>query len=129
MIALETDSGPILAPFWTPKSDQNRPQEGSEIDPKNVGPIWAPKLGSKIGPKSTQDRPQTQQFWLTFLGSISEPSWDRFWSDLGVQDGPKIGPKSISRAIMKQMQKIVKKLTVFTMKMAPPGDRELIKNR
>ena len=64
MIALETDSGPILAPFWTPKSDQNRPQEGSEIDPKNVnqngcvwdrswvdfGPILEPNLGGQGGP-------------------------------------------------------------------------------
>ena len=64
MIALETDSGPILAPFWTPKSDQNRPQEGSEIDPKNVnqidcfwarswvdfGPFWAPNSGAPGGP-------------------------------------------------------------------------------
>ena len=64
MIALETDFGPMLAPFWTPKSDQNRPQEGSEIDPKNVnqidcfwarswvdfGPFWAPNSGAPGGP-------------------------------------------------------------------------------
>ena len=35
MIALETDSGPILVPFWEPKSDQNRSQTGFEIDPEN----------------------------------------------------------------------------------------------
>ena len=28
MIALETDLGPILAPFWTPKSIQNRSRNG-----------------------------------------------------------------------------------------------------
>ena len=29
---------------------------------------------------------------------------DRFWSDLGAQNGPKIVPKSASRAIMEKMQ-------------------------
>ena len=50
--------------FGPPKSDQNRPQEGSEIDPKNVnqnccvwdrywvdfGPILDPNLGGQGGP-------------------------------------------------------------------------------
>ena len=35
MIALETDSGPILAPFWLPKSDQ-------------IGPKRAPKSIKKV---------------------------------------------------------------------------------
>ena len=30
MIALETDSGPILAPFWLPKSDQIGPKKASK---------------------------------------------------------------------------------------------------
>ena len=30
MIALETDLGSISAPFWSPKSVQNRPQDGPE---------------------------------------------------------------------------------------------------
>ena len=75
-----------------------------------VGPPWAPELGAQSGPKSTQERAQKQSSWLTLLGSISEPSWGRFWFDLGVQNGAKIGPESVSRAIMKQMWKCLKNL-------------------
>ena len=106
---------------------------GADLIPKTrfVGPSWAPKLGSQIGPKSTQDRSQTQPFWLTFLGSISEPSWGRFWSDLGVQNGAKIGPKSISRAIRKQMQKSLKTICFYNTNGSPGGskiDQKSMKN-
>ena len=40
------------------------------------------------------------EFW-----NVSEPIWGRFWSDLEVQNGPQIVPKSASRAIMEKMQK------------------------
>ena len=102
----------------------------ADLTPKTwfVGPPWPPKLGSKIGSKSTQDRSQTQPFWLTFLGSISEPSWGRFWSDLGVQNGSKIGSKASSRAIRKQIQKSLKTIGFYNTN-GSPGGRNLIKNR
>ena len=106
---------------------------GADLIPKTwfVGPPWAPKLGSKIGPRSTQYRSQTQPFWLTFLGSISEPSWGRFWSDLGVQNWSKIGPKSSSRAIRKQMQKSLKTISFYNTNGSPGGskiDQKSMKN-
>ena len=96
-----------------------------------VGPPWAPELGAQNGPKSTQERAQKQSIWLTFLGSISEPSWGRFWSDLGVQNGAKIGPKSISRAIRKQMQKSLKTIGFYNTNGSPGGwniDQKSMKN-
>ena len=41
MIALETDLGPILVRFWTPKSFQNRSQEGSEGCWKSLSFLYA----------------------------------------------------------------------------------------
>ena len=62
---------------------------GADLTPKPcfVGPH---SLGTQSGPKSTQERAQKQWTWLTFLGSMSEPSWGRFWSDLGSKMEPNL---------------------------------------
>ena len=75
-----SDFGPILAPTW--------------------GPSWG-HVGQKIDfwrfPKACKNDNDFQH--------LSGPSWDRFWNDFGVQNRTKIGPRSVSRAIMKQMQR------------------------
>ena len=82
---------PFLVRFWS--------HLGS-----NLGPSWGPSwghVGQKIDfwrfPKACKNDHDFQH--------LSGPSWDRFWSDLGVQNRTKIGPRSVSRAIMKQMQR------------------------
>ena len=84
MIALETDLGPILVRFWTPKSFQNRSQEGPErcwkswsflhafgnLQKSIFWPTW-PQLGPNLAPKTV-------------------PSWSQNWT--------KIGPKTVSEA-------------------------------
>ena len=104
MIALETDLGTILAPFWTPKSLQNRSKIGSEPsqnpcsflnaiqdlqkpffrptspqhDP-NLGPKWTRFLGPGAPLWGTWKTPRPQQQ----LHTNFEPILDRFWTDLG----------------------------------------------
>ena len=41
-------------------------------------------------------------------GYLSEPIFGRFRGDLGVQNRPKIGPESVSRAIKQQKAKMLK---------------------
>ena len=102
MIALETDSGPILGRFWIPKSSQNRPKIGSERYPASCsflnaiqdlqksifeptwpqhGPILLPKTapswgqnGLKIGPKTVLEAKSVPE-------PILDRFWDRFWID------------------------------------------------
>ena len=112
LIVLETDSGPILNRFWTPKSLQNRPRIGSERCPASCpflnaiqdlqksilsqhGPNMArfcpprrPQVGAKMGSKSVPKRSWKRsrfrsRFW-TDLGPILE----RFWLDFGTIFGP-----------------------------------------
>ena len=120
-------------PKIVPKSVQNRPKIGpksvqnrSRIVPKpateptslsnpflvrfwshfgsNLGPSWGPSCG-QVGQKI--------DFWRVWRAPDNEhdfqhpsgPSWDRFWNEFGIQDRTKIGPRSVSRAIMKQMQR------------------------
>ena len=64
MIALETDSGLILAPFWLPKSDQ-------------IGPKRVPKSIKKVIEKLVE-------FGIDFL-SIFGPFWPSTWGAQGVQ--------------------------------------------
>ena len=65
-----------------------------------MGPSWA-HVGQKIDfwrfPKACKNDHDFQH--------LSGPSWDRFWNDLGIQNRTKIGLRSVSRAIMKQMQR------------------------
>ena len=68
MIALETDSGPILGRFWTPKSSQDRPQKGLQ--------------------KCSKSDQFSNAFLDRFLVNMAPT-----WPDLGPQDGPKLGPK------------------------------------
>ena len=105
-----------------PKSAKNR----SQIDPKSVlEPISLPTplsvrfwshFGSNLGPSwgpSSGHVGQEIDFWKFLkpckndndFQHLSGPSWDRFWNDFGVQNRAKIGPRSVSRAIMKQMQR------------------------
>ena len=100
LIALDTDAGPILGRFWSPKSLQNRPKIGSERCPASCsflnaiqdlqksifeptwpqhGPILPPKTapswgqnGLKIGPKTVLE-----------AKSVPEPILDRFGTDFG----------------------------------------------
>ena len=64
MIALETDSGQILAPFWLPKSDQ-------------IGPKRAPKSIKKVIEKLVE-------FGIDFL-TIFCRFWLPTWGAQGVQ--------------------------------------------
>ena len=96
--ALEPTSlrSPFLYRFWT------------DFGP-NFGPSWGPSCGhvcQKINfwkfPKACKNDHDFQH--------PSGPSWDRFWSGLGIQNRAKIGPRSVSKAITKQMQKSSKSL-------------------
>ena len=64
MIALGTDSGPILAPFWNPKSDQ-------------IGPKRVPKSIKKVIEKLVE-------FGIEFL-TIFGQFWLPTWGAQGVQ--------------------------------------------
>ena len=88
--ALEPTSlrSPFLCRFWT------------DFWP-NLGPSWGPSwghVGQKIDfwkfPKACKNDHDFQH--------PSGPSWDRFWNDFGVQNRTKIGPRSVSRAIIAQ---------------------------
>ena len=79
---------PFLVRFWS--------HLGS-----NLGPSWGPSwghVGQKIDfwrfPKACKNDHDFQH--------PSGPSWDRFWNDFGVQNRTKIGPRSVSRAIIAQ---------------------------
>ena len=74
MISLETDLGPILAPFWSQKSSQNRSQNGSERHQISLSFLSA-----------VQDL-QKSIFW---------PTWPQHGPNLPLapQDGPKLGLK------------------------------------
>ena len=64
MIALGTDSGPILVPFWIPKTDQ-------------IGPKRVPKSIKKVIEKHVE-------FGIDFL-TIFERFWLPTWGAQGVQ--------------------------------------------
>ena len=88
---------PFLVRFWS--------HLGS-----NLGPSWGPSwghVGQKIDfwrfPKACKSDNDFQHH--------SGPSWDRFWRDFGIQNRSKIGPASVSRTIMKQMQRSSKSST------------------
>ena len=57
MIALGTDSGPILAPFWLPKSEQ-------------IGPKRAPKSIKKVIEKLVQFRIDFETIFDHFLAKM-----------------------------------------------------------
>ena len=90
-LASETVFGPIFVQFWL--------QLGTVLGAK-LGPSWA-HVGQKIDfwrfPKACKNEHNFQH--------LSGPTWDRFWNDFGVQIRTKIGQRSVSRAIMKQMQR------------------------
>ena len=89
-------SGPILAPFL----DQLGPILGAKL-----GPCWG-HVGQKIDFLSfLKPFKNEHDFQL-----LSGPSWERFLIDFGSQNGAEIGPKSVSRAIMKKIQKCQKNL-------------------
>ena len=60
MIALGTDSGPILGPFWLPKSDQ-------------IGPKRAPKSIKKVIAKLLQFRIDFETIFAHFLAKMEVP--------------------------------------------------------
>ena len=60
MIALGTDSGPILAPFWLPKSDQ-------------IGPKRAPKSIKKVIEKLVQFRIDFETIFDHFFAKMEVP--------------------------------------------------------
>ena len=91
MIALGTDSGPILAPFWLPKSDQ-------------IGPKRAPKSIKKVIEKLVEFGID----FLTICGQFWLPTWGAQGSNesgfrgqvgsrshLGAQMAPRPHPSSI----------------------------------
>ena len=111
MIALETDSGPILGRFWTPKSSPNRPKIGSERYPASCsflnaiqdlqksifGPTWpqldpreAAKRPPRADPKRSENDSKTVQNRCWQRGRFRSrswtdfgPIWDRFGTVLG----------------------------------------------
>ena len=89
--ASETVFGSIFVQFWL--------QLGTVLGAK-LGPSWA-HVGQKIDfwrfPKACKNDNDFQH--------LSEPSWDRFWNDFGAQNRTKIGPRSVSRAIMKERKR------------------------
>ena len=80
---------------------------GSRLDPETRirWTPWAPQVGSQNWPKIVKKSiPNSTCFSITFLidfGTLLGP----IWSDFGSQNGAKIGPESVPRAIMKQMQR------------------------
>ena len=113
MVQNGSQDGPKTGPRWTlepisfprPFLVRSWSHFGSNLGPP-WGPSWSP-VGQKIDfwrfPKACKNDNDFQH--------PSGPSWDRFWSDLGVQNRTKIGPRSVSRAIMKQMQRSSKSST------------------
>ena len=124
-----TKNHPKICQTSAPKSFKNQPKSANNrpnIDPKSaLEPISLPRpfsvwfgshFGSNLGPSwgpSWGHVGQEIDFWR-FLKACkngndfqhhSGPSWDRFLSDFGIQNRTKIGPKSVSRAILKQMQR------------------------
>ena len=79
---------------------------GSRLDPETLirWTPWAPQVGSQNYPKiAKKSISNSTCFSITFLidfGTLLGP----IWSDFGFQNGAKIGPESVPRAIMKQMQ-------------------------
>ena len=94
-------SGADLGPeaVFEPSFDQFWLQLGVVLGAK-LGSCWG-HVGQKIDfwkfPKACKNDYDFQH--------LSGPSWDRFWNDLGIQNRTKIGPRSVSRAIMKQRQR------------------------
>ena len=81
----------------------------------SLAPFWDPK-SDQIGPKRAPN-PIQARFLLDF-GTLLGP----IWSDLGSQNGAKIGPESVPRAIMKQIQKSLESFG-FTMFLSIRGPR------
>ena len=88
--------------FWTvlePFSDRFGPALGGLLAASR-GSSWG-----QVGPKI--------DFWRSWMafknehdaGYLSEPIFGRFWSDFGIQNRPKIGPESVSRANKEEKQK------------------------
>jgi len=82
MIALETDLGPILVRFWTPKSFQNRSQESPE---------WCWKSCSFLHAFGNLQK-------IIFLANLG-PTWPPRWPQVGAQMGPKSVQKMVSKAM------------------------------
>ena len=76
-----TDFGPIFGPTWGHLGGQVGAMLGKKID------FWR-------FPKACKNDHDFQH--------PSGPSWDRFWDDFGIQNRTKIGPRSVSRAIIAQ---------------------------
>ena len=115
-------------PKIVPKSSQNQPQVDQDR-PKielgwGLGAIWAPRWLREptwprnpdsldpLGPPSWEPKltknhwkinPEFNDFLITFLIDFGT-LLGLIWSDFGPQNGAKIGPDSVPRAIMKQMQ-------------------------
>ena len=91
-------------PTWPPGpfSDRFLSNFGS-----NLGPSWGPswvQVGAMLAKKSIFGGSRRHAKTTNDFQHLSGPSWDRFWSDFGVQNRATIGLRSVSRAIMKQMQ-------------------------
>ena len=106
-------------PKIVPKSAQNgsKISSGADVASESVfvpildrffGPTWGHlggQVGSMLGKKIDFWRfPKACKNDHDFQHS-SGPSWDRFWNDFGVQNRTKIGPRSVSIAIMKQIRR------------------------
>ena len=71
------------------------------------------QVGSQNRCKIDPEAFQTQYFFVSFFGSRSNPSGDRFSSDPGSENGAKIDPKSMSGAILQKMQNPLKSLGFY----------------
>ena len=102
--SIKIDQKSSLDGAWGPFGPQGG--SGSRLDPETLirWTPWAPQVGSQNCPKIIQKSiPNSTSFSITFLidfGTLLGPIWSVF----GFQNGAKIGPESVPRAIMKQMQ-------------------------
>ena len=87
-----------------PSSPQDRPKTAKNVQNGVRGPPPRIQVGSQNRCKIDPEAFQTQYFFVFFFGSRSNTSGDRFSSDPGSENGAKIDPKSMSRAILQKMQ-------------------------
>ena len=91
-------------PTWPPKpfSDRFLSNFGS-----NLGPSWGPswvQVGAMLAKKLIFEGSRRHAKTTMISNTFRDPLLDRFWNDFGIQNRAKIGPRSLSRAIMKHMQ-------------------------
>ena len=109
------------SPQDSSKSAKKRPKRPSRTSPRI-------QVGSQNRCKIDPEAFQTQYFFVSFVGSRSDTSGDRFSEDPGSENEAKIVSKSMSGTIL-QKCKILKKTSGFHRFFEDPGGRKSSKNR